>query len=131
MNQIKKFQIHYLKIEWICTVLFLLPGLLFAAAKGEKEVRFVAEIPDPLVGDWQGTGAISAAQVVSSGEGNYQALLLSAFDRPSNVIAVVRGARTNGIVTFSGTGWSASMNAMGFNGEKNGSKFQLSHIIRE
>jgi hypothetical protein len=102
----------------------------FAASKGEKEVQFVAATPDPIMGDWKGTGVVSAAQVVPMGQGKYQALLLRGFDAESNVMAVLQGITTNSGVSFSGDGWTASISRSHFTGEKDGLRFDLQHATR-
>src|ERR1051325_9749235 len=116
---------------------FLLPGCLIifnwgalGAAKTEKEAQFIPGAPDPAMGASQGTGAISAAQVVPVGHGKYQVLLLRGFDTESNVVAVLRGVATNGGVAFSGSGWTALISDTSLRGQGESGKFELRHITR-
>ena len=98
--------------------------------KEEKQVHFIPAVPDPLMGDWQGTGSVGAAQVVPLGRGEYKALLLSAFDTEKNVLATLHGTATNGTVSFAGDGWTATIANSRFTGAKENSKFDLHHVTR-
>jgi hypothetical protein len=110
----------------------LLPFDLLAAngSKSEKEVRFMAATLDPLMGDWQGTGSVTAAQVVPLGGGEYKALLLTAFDAENSVIGTLRGVATNGSVSFASDGWTATIGNSRFRGAKENRKFELHHVTR-
>src|SRR5207237_778846 len=104
--------------------------LAASGGKAEKPVHFVPAKPDPLMGDWQGTGAVTAAQVLPLGDGNYRALLLNAFDKESNVVTVLQGSTQGEMVEFSGDEWSAKIAKGHFTGAKAGSNFELQHVKR-
>lgn len=97
--------------------------------KVEKPVNFIPSKPDPLMGDWQGKGGL-VAQVYPAGEGKYQANVLTAFDIESNVVAVLQGVAADGVVTFSGDGWSGAIKDSHFAGNKGDKSFDLKHIVR-
>lgn len=72
-------------------------------------MAFTPALPDAAMGDWQGRGG-SVAQVVPVSPGKYQALILSAFDAETNVVAVLQGTATErGGIAFAGDGWSATL----------------------
>src|SRR6476660_7019421 len=114
----------------ILSTTFLASQSLTAASKGEKEVHFVPAVPDPLLGDWQGNGAITCAQVIVLQNGDYQALLLHSFDTESNVIAVLKGTKADANITLSGDGWTGTVNKSKFTGQKGDAKFELHSIHR-
>jgi hypothetical protein len=97
--------------------------------KVEKPPNFIFAKADPLMGDWKGDGKI-VAQVVPTGDGKYQAVLLSAFDAENNVIATLQGAADGDRVEFSGDGWSGEIKNSHFTGGKGDQKFDLQHIVR-
>jgi hypothetical protein len=97
--------------------------------KVEKPPNFIPTKADPLMGDWQGKGAI-VAQVFPTPGGKYQANLLSAFDTESNLVAVLQGAAADGAITFSGDGWTGAIKDSHFTGSKGDKKFDLQHIVR-
>ena len=97
--------------------------------KVEKAPNFVRAIADPLVGDWQGEGGL-VAQVFLTPGGKYQANLLTAFDTPSNVLAVLQGAAPGGTATFTGDGGSGVIENSHFTGSMGEKKFDLQHIVR-
>ena len=101
-----------------------------AGRKVEKPVVFVPAKSDPLAGDWQGDKAGYVAQVFPTGDGNYQANLLTAFDTESNVIAVLRGTTSDGGINFSGSGWTGAVNDSVFTGSNGGKSFNLKHVTR-
>src|SRR6516164_4807074 len=73
--------------------------------KVEKPVNFIPAKPDPLMGDWQGDKGGYVAQVVPTGDGNYRANVLSAFDTENNLVVALQGAGSSDGVRFSGQGW--------------------------
>ena len=97
--------------------------------KVEKPPNFIPAQADPLMGDWQGAGGI-VAQVVPTGDGKYQAVLLSAFDTENNVVATLQGTASADGVAFSGDGWSGEIKGGHFTGGKGTQKFELQHIVR-
>ncbi|MBW8865349.1 MAG: DUF1080 domain-containing protein [Verrucomicrobia bacterium] len=97
--------------------------------KVEKAPNFIPTKPDPMMGDWKGQGGI-VAQVFPTGDGKYQANLLTAFDTESNVVAILQGTAADGTVTFSGDGWSGAIKGAHFIGGKDDKKFDLQHIVR-
>src|SRR4051812_25085208 len=76
--------------------------------KVEKPVNFIPAVADPLMGDWSGEGSC-VAQVLAMGDGKYRATLLSAFDTENNLLATLEGSSSDGVVSFKGDGWAASI----------------------
>jgi len=111
----------------ICTLCVAAPPQ--AGKKAEKPVNFVAATNDPIVGDWQGAGGV-VAQVVPSGGDGYQANLLKSFDAEGDPMAVLHGARSGQTITFSGDGWTATIDGATFAGNKGDQKFALQHVTR-
>jgi hypothetical protein len=97
--------------------------------KVEKAPHFIRATADPLIGDWQGDGGL-VAQVYLTPAGKYQANLLTAFDTPSNVIAVLEGPAPGGAIAFSGAGWSGAIDQSHFTGGNGDKKFDLQHVER-
>jgi hypothetical protein len=97
--------------------------------KAEKPVNFVPATADPLLGDWQGEGNCSA-QVFPKGGSKYQANLVSAFDTENNVVAVLQGDQAGQSISFSGGGWSGTINKLLFTAGKGDRTFNLHHVIR-
>jgi len=112
----------------LCLCLVLLPGL----ARAET-----AATMDPFMGDWQGMlkaadGADRplCAQVICWGKEGYQANLLDAFDRRFEPVAVLKGTRTDGGVTFDD---AARIGQGEFAGKLTGKRegaFSLRHVVR-
>src|SRR5579862_2358544 len=102
-----------------CTVLLCFMALsLFAAddepakpaptgRKVEKPPNFIPTKADPLMGDWQGDKTGYVAQVVPTGDGQYKANVLTAFDTENNLVTTLQGVGSGDSVTFSGNGWTA------------------------
>ncbi len=98
--------------------------------KVEKAPNFIRTTVDPLIGDWQGEGGL-VAQVYLAPGGKYQANLLTAFDTPSNIVAVLQGTASAGeTASFSGDGWSGAIENSHFTGGKGDKKFDLQHVVR-
>jgi hypothetical protein len=97
--------------------------------KVEKAPVFTRAVEDPIIGDWQGDGGI-VAQVYRLPSGMYQANLLTAFDTPSNVIAVLPGPAPGGPVTFGGKGWTGTIENSHLTGGNGDKKFDLQHVVR-
>ena len=70
------------------------------------------------------------AQVYLSG-GKYQANLLTAFDTASNVIAVLQGTASGETASFSGDGWSGTVEKSHFTGSSGDKKFDLQPVVRK
>lgn len=110
--------------------------------KVEKQHAFYPAAPDPLRGDWDGTGGYVAQVVrandkslsvsdlppVPADEGKYRALIYKKFfianDKP---VAVLEGVSNAGTVTFSGDGWSGTIKAGHFTASKGSEAFDLQH----
>jgi Domain of Unknown Function (DUF1080) len=97
--------------------------------KVEKPINFVLLKPDPLIGDWQGTGGI-VAQVYKTPKGEYQANLFKAFDSADAPISVLSGEVTPDGINFTGDGWTAAIQKSDFTGSKGGASFDLQRITR-
>ena len=97
--------------------------------KVEKPPNFSPAKPDPLIGDWQGTG-VMVAQVTVNGDGKYQANLLSAFDREKNFTASLEGTSSADGIDFTGDGWTGQIKNSHFTGGKGDQKFDLQHTVR-
>jgi hypothetical protein len=98
--------------------------------KVERPVNFIAAAADSLMGDWQGEGSC-VAQVLPLGNEKYRADLLTAFDSPSDTIAVLQGEPSSGGVLFSGDGWSGVVKDGHFTGSKGGQHFDLTRVTRK
>ncbi|HSU54985.1 MAG TPA: hypothetical protein VLT36_13080, partial [Candidatus Dormibacteraeota bacterium] len=96
--------------------------------KVEKPVDFHRAAADPLVGDWQGEGAV-VAQIYKR-EGVYQANLLSAFDQASNLVATLHVSSDGPGLRFSGDGWAAELKDGQLVGGKAANSFKLKHVVR-
>jgi hypothetical protein len=101
-----------------------------AASSEKDEPRFVAATSDALTGDWHGSGAVCGAQVVSLGEGRYQAVLLNAFDKENNVVAILKGNTNGTAVEFVSGDWAARIADGHFTGANRGKSFELQHVTR-
>src|SRR6476659_8796662 len=97
--------------------------------KVEKPVNFIPAVADPLMGDWSGEGSC-VAQVLALGDGTYRATLLSGFDTENNLVATLEGSLADGVVTFKGDGWTASIEKSAFKGNKGDKTFALHHVTR-
>ncbi len=97
--------------------------------KVEKAPVFARATEDPLIGDWRG-GEGMVAQVYRVAGGKYQANLLTAFDTPSNVVAVLQGTASGDGMAFSGGGWNGSIANSHFTGGNGDKKFDLQHTVR-
>src|SRR5215207_6211574 len=93
-------------------------------SKSEKTVNFIPAKPDPVVGDWQGEGGLVAQVFVTTGDA-YQANLLKSFDTAGTAVAVLKGTKSNDAITFTGDGWTASIQGTNFTGSKGDDKFNL------
>lgn len=98
--------------------------------KVEKPVNFIPAKPDPLMGDWQGEKGGYVAQVVPTGDGNYRANILSAFDMENNLVVVLQGTGSSEGVRFSGEGWTGTLKNSVFTISNGGKSFELKHITR-
>jgi hypothetical protein len=97
--------------------------------KVEKAPNFIWAKQDPMIGDWQSAGGV-VAQVYLTPQGNYQANLLQAFDKPDNLIVTLQGTRAGDGLTFSGSGWTATIKDSHFTGSKGTDSFDLQHVNR-
>lgn len=112
---------------------FALMSALAGSAFGAEELidsRFRPIAPDPIRGDWQGSGYI--AQVAPLEGGQYRANIFRGFDRAHDKpIAVLDGRRMSGEVTFEGGGWNGSVSQGHFKAAKGGDAFDLRHVVRK
>lgn len=119
-----------------------------AKKKGKKvELAhpFYWATPDPLRGDWQGTGGF-VAQVIRADDrllsiadqiptqedvGKYQANIFHQFDVPNDKpVAILHGELADGAVNFTGDGWTGAIDGGHFKASKDGESFDLRHINR-
>ena len=121
-------------------------GAKKAGNKGKAEVAhpFYWAAPDPLRGDWQGQGFVAqvfpagdrilsiADQIPQPGDaGHYQANIFKQFDLPNDKPQVVLQGETSGkIITFTGDGWTGSIEGGHFKASKGDESFDLQHITR-
>ncbi|HXA14317.1 MAG TPA: DUF1080 domain-containing protein [Opitutaceae bacterium] len=129
----KTNRICFIASSFLAAVLLAGATSLRAASKGEnrkveKPINFVRITPDPIVGDWEGTGGV-VAQVFKTSKGEYQANLLPAFDT-ANAVAVLQGTATADGITFSGQGWTGGIKDSHFIGGNGSKEFDLHHIVR-
>jgi hypothetical protein len=116
-------------------LLFVVAALMFASlamgqvSKSEKTVNFIPAKPDPAVGDWQGEGEL-VAQVFTTPGDAYQANLLKSFDTAGTAVAVLKGVKSSDAITFSGDGWTATIQGSNFTGSKGDEKLNLQHVNR-
>lgn len=116
---------------------------------GKKKVElahpFYWAAPDPLRGDWQGSGGY-VAQVVRGDDrllsvadqlptqedaGRYVANLYRKFDVPNDKpVAILQGEQSGGAVTFEGDGWTGTIEGGHFKATKGSESFDLQHITR-
>jgi Domain of Unknown Function (DUF1080) len=97
--------------------------------KVEKPINFVLLKPDPMIGDWQGTGGV-VAQVYKTAAGVYQANLLKAFDIADPAVATLVGSPTPDGMSFTGSGWTAAISNSHFTGGNGNDHFDLQPIAR-
>ena len=102
------------RIRCYIAVVCVLGTTLFAAdppsgGKAEKPGNFVAAKPDPLVGDWQGSGGV-VAQVVATAGDSYQANLLPAFD--TEIVEVLSPTNPLGIKGCGEAGCAGSLTSV-------------------
>jgi hypothetical protein len=86
-------------------------GTEMVTSDGEP-LLFAFAAPDPATGDWQSADGGTVAQVFySSGDGTWEANVLTAFDQPNPVpIATLKGAPTScSSMTLAGAGWTATL----------------------
>jgi len=87
-------------------------------------------VGDRYISDWQVGGTGLVAQVFSLGGGKYQANLLRAFDTRDNPVAVLEGMWSGRIMTFSGDGWTGTIERGHFKGHKGNEKFDMRRVTR-
>jgi hypothetical protein len=115
------------------------------AKKVELPHPFYWAVPDPLRGDWQGTGGfvaqviraddrlLSVADQIPSAEdaGKYQANIFRQFDQPNDrPLAVLHGTFAAGTVTFTGDDWHGEMAGGHFKATNGRDNFDLEHVTR-
>lgn len=117
--------------------------------KGSKKVEmahpFYWAVPDPLRGDWQGTGGyvahviraddrvLSVADQIPQAEdaGKYRANIFRQFDLPNDKpVAVLEGVLSGTTVTFSGDGWTGTIAGGHFKATQKDQTFDLEHVTR-
>jgi hypothetical protein len=97
--------------------------------KAERPVNFMLATADPLMGDWQGNGGC-VAQVLSLGDGKYQAVLLPAFDTEGSPLAVLQGVASGRAISFTGEGGKGIIKEHTFSGTLGDKTFSLKHVTR-
>ena len=135
-------------------VLLCLPLGMLAQKKGGKKggVRkvelphpFYWAAPDPLRGDWQGSGGY-VAQVVpvldkiysvedqipqQEDNGKYEVHVFREFDKANDTpVAVLNGQIADGVVTLEGDGWTGTIDSGHLKATKAGESFDLQHVTR-
>jgi hypothetical protein len=131
-----------MKITRIVTVLCLVTLPLLAAddeetpakpangRKVEKPVNFIFAKADPAMGDYEGNKGDDVAQVVPTGDGTYQANILSAFDKENNVVTSLKGSVAGDSINFTGEGWTGAIKDSNFTLSNSGKNLTLHHITR-
>lgn len=110
--------------------LCLAGGAVFAAVEEPIDSRFVLAQPDPVRGDWQGSGGY-VAQVFAIEGGKYQANVFRAFDLPDNKpVVVLQGTRSGNVLNFSGDDWTGVIANQHFTARKGSEQFDLQHVQR-
>jgi len=118
------------RISCLFTALLAAAVLGAEPKKSEHAVVFVPAVQDAITGDWQGSDRGIAAQVVPTGGGKYQAVLLSRFDVPDNLIAVLQGTPRGNSVDFNGGGWSGTCDGQHLIARKGAESLDLRHVTR-
>lgn len=91
---------------------------------------------DPRMGDWQGTLAPTSspivAQVISLGDGKYQANLLPAFDTRGEKLGVLEGTASGAQVRFTSADWEGEITGEKFAGRRKGdnASFEMRKVSR-
>jgi len=96
-----------------------------------KAITYYPAIDNAAMGDYQapGGGGTYVAQIVPLVTGGYQAALLHAFDVPADVpVAILKGTAANNRVTFTGGGWSATLESGQFTGQNAAEQFSLTYV---
>jgi hypothetical protein len=136
-------------------LLMCLPAGMLAQKKGgskkggPKKVElphpFYWAAPDPLRGDWQGTGGY-VAQVVpimdkiysvedlipqQEDNGKYEVHIFHEFDKANDTpVAVLNGQTEGGVLTLEGDGWSGTIQDGHFKATKGSESIDLQHVTR-
>lgn len=138
-----------LGLSAMCGMMLLSAPQKKTGKKGPKKVElthpFYWAAPDALRGDWQGSGSY-VAQVVRADDRlltlsdqipsqsdayKYEAHLFHQFDQPNDKpVAILQGTLADGVVTFAGDGWNASIEDGHFKGSKDTESFDLQHVNR-
>jgi len=125
-------------------------SIMFGAAKTvakkiELPLPFYWAVPDPLRGDWAGNGGYVAQVIraddrilsvenqlpVASDEGKYQANIFRKFDVANDVpVVVLQGVKSGNTISFTGDGWTGTIEDGHFKAAKGGEAFDLQHVTR-
>ena len=125
------------------------PARSQAKKSGAKKVElphpFYWAAPDQSRGDWQGRGGY-VAQVVRADDkilsvsdllpdaadfGHYQANIFRNFDVPNDrPVVILHGVLSDNVVTFSGDGWTGTIENGHFKARKGAEAFDLQHVTR-
>lgn len=88
--------------------------------------------PDPATGDWESDDGSVVAQIYSSPTAGWQANVLRAFDQPdASPVAVLEGTPTSCTsMTFSGGGWSATLQGGQLTAQNGSQTTTLKRVVR-
>jgi hypothetical protein len=144
-----KLRFIALSLVVLACATFTLPAQKGGKKGGARKVElphpFYWAAPDPLRGDWQGTGGY-VAQVVpvmdkiysvedlipqQEDNGKYEAHLFKQFDQPNDKpVVVMNGSLAAGVVTLEGDGWSGTIEDGHFKATAAGQSIDLQHVTR-
>lgn len=99
-----------------------------------QDIGFNKAKPDtnyyPDVGDWQAAEAGLVAQVFPISASKRRANLFHAFDTAQEPVCVLKGVRGPNGITFSGDGWTGSIESERFKVHKGKEKFEMRRVTR-
>lgn len=114
--------------------------------KVELAHAFYWAAPDPLRGDWQGTAGY-VAQVIRADDrllsvndqiptqedaNKYRANIFHKFDAANEKpVAILEGTLAEGVVEFTGDGWTGTIDGGHFKASKGPESFDLQHVYRK
>ncbi len=119
-------------MKYILASFLGLAALLSASGAVEEAIdsRFKPTVPDPAMGDWQGTPGY-VAQVLPTDGGKYEVHVFHAFDVPNDKpLATLTGEKSGGAIALQGGGWTGTIAGAHLRASKGSENFDLQHVTR-